>query len=94
MDLIRNKIIYKLNNDKCKEFCVSKSNRDKTFFLINDFTKLDAEEIARLLNNNRKLVACDNAVIDIEKIIKAKKLLNDDLLFKNLLISKECYLQT
>lgn len=94
MDLIKNKIVYKLNNDKCKEFYVSKSNKEKTFFLVNNLSKLENDEIVRLLNNNRKLVVCDNAIIDVEKIINIKKLLSNDLLFKNLLISKECYLQT
>ena len=94
MNSIKNKIVYRLNNDKFKEFCVLKSKKDRTFFLINDFSNLENEEVVRLLNNNRRLVICDNAIIDIEKIIEIKKLLNDDFLFKNLLISKECYLQT
>lgn len=93
MNLDLNKIVYKLNSDKFKEFHVLKSLQDKTYFLINDFSKIKDEEIIRLLQNKRNLIIGDETIVDVDRVVNIKRLLNDDLLFKNIKFSKECYLQ-
>lgn len=88
-----NKIFYKLNNENIRKFNICKMHQSTTFFIISNLNKISVDEIVRLLKNDRKIIIDDNAIVDINKIYEIKELLNDDLLFNNLLISQEAYIQ-
>lgn len=89
-----NKIIYKINNKKIKKFQVTDNHNTLTYFIVSDFSKIPTDEVARLLNNNRKIIIDDNAIVDVKKIKEIKELISDQYKFSNLLISKEAYLKT
>lgn len=87
-------IFYKLNNELVKEFEVYKSNNLDTLFIIKDFLNIDVNEIVRMLRNNRKILISDHTVLDMNKLLEIKDKINDNqVLFLNLLISKECYIK-
>lgn len=90
---LNNKVIYKINNQTIKKFQISQLENTLTFFVVSDFSKISIDEIVRLLKNNRKIIIDDNTVVDIEKIKEIKEILNDNLKFLNLYISKEAYIK-
>lgn len=88
-----NKIIYKINNESVKKFQVFNTPNTLTFFIVSDFSKISTDEIIRLLNNDRKIIIDDNAIVNVERITEIISNLTNKDKIKNLYISKESYLQ-
>ncbi|MDE5545023.1 MAG: adenylosuccinate synthetase [Malacoplasma sp.] len=88
-----NKIIYKINNENFKKFQVFNSPNTLNFFIISDFSKISTDEIIRLLNNDRKIIVDDNAIISVEKVMQILSGLQSESKKANLFISKEAYLK-
>ncbi|MCF0217722.1 MAG: adenylosuccinate synthetase [Malacoplasma sp.] len=88
-----NKIFYKINSEDIKKFPLNDAKGFENFFIISDLSKINISEIINLLNNNRKVVIDDNAIVSFEKIVIIFKNLASIENQKYLFISKEAYLK-
>ncbi len=88
------KLFYKINNENVKKFEIINFKNVDIYYIVKNFSNISVNEIVKLLENDKKIIIADNAIVCMEKITNVKNKLNDDKKFSNLLISKEAYIKT